>query len=549
MSDRDTIKALSARRVRMDQTYHDWEDHFRELRKYIEPTIGRFELDERRDSSSINKAIIDPTARLALRTLSSGLMAGMTSPSRPWFRIGVANSDTRDDPEVKEWAHVVEKRMYEVLRGSNAYRMLERCYNSLGMYGTFGGMVVPDFEDVIHCHSFPMGRFRLASGEKGKVGYLHRDCRMTVANVIKKFGMEKVSNKVFRAYKANRMHDIITIQHAAEVRMDRDAQSPLAKNKPFANYYWEKQADTLLEESGFGINPILAPRWLSVEDEPWSVSSPGMMALGDSMQLQVQHRDKAIAIKKSYDPPLQGGSGVPEFVRLVPGGVTATGVNDLNAQGLRPIYEVRPDISGLREDIYETQRRIKSAFFEDLFLMTSQSDRRQVTATEIAERHEEKLLILGPVLESMDHDLLQPLIQATFHYMQQAEILPDPPESIVEQPIKVEYISALAQAQKAVGVAPMERVIGFAATLEQIKPGTVDAIDADQALRDFADQVGPPPAMLHTQDEVDETRAARAEQEEQAAMMEQVPQMAQAAKLISEASARGEQGIQRGSPL
>ena len=253
-----------------------------------------------------------------------------------------------------------------------------------------------------------------------------------------------------------------------------------------------------------------------------------------------------MAIQKSYNPPLQGSSGITsQHFRNVPGGVSTVTTNDLRMGGLRPVYEVRPDITGLREDIMQTQDRVNQAFFVDLFMMTALSDRRQVTAREIAERHEEKLLVLGPVLESLDHDLLQPLIQATFHHMQEGGIIPEPPEELVGKPIKVEYISALAQAQRAVGVAPIERVVGFAATLEQIKPGTLDNYNADEALRDFSQQIGAPPTHLVDPNQVAKAREARAQQQAQDQMMEQAQPMASAAKLISEASARGEAGIQR----
>lgn len=455
-----------------------------------------------------------------------------------------------DDPDVQKWAKVVEGRMYEVLRGSNAYRMLERCYDNLGLYGTFGAMIVADFENIIHCHSFPMGRYRIAVGDKGRVEYLHRDIPMTRANVVEMFGRENCSPELLRSFDANRLHEKVTICHAVEKRVDRDPMSPLSTDKPYASFYWEKGKQSFLQVSGFGINPLLVPRWHSVEDEPFSVTCPAMEALGDAVQLQGQHRDKAIAIKKSYDPPLVSGANSSAVMyRNVPGGITTTQTSDLRTGGLRSIYDVQTRIDHLMMDISDTQGRIKSAFFTDLFLMTSGSDRRQVTAREIAERHEEKLLVLGPVLEALDHDLLQPLIQATFFHMQEADALPPAPESIGGRPIKVEYISALAQAQKAVGVAPMERTIGFAASLEQMIPGTMDNIDGDIALREFSKQVGGNPTMMADPDDVAAKRKARAEQAQQAEMMQNAQPLAQAASLVSEMSERGAEGIQRGAPL
>ena len=532
----------------MDTEYSHWESHFRELRSNIAPSQGRFDVGENPNQSSLNKQIIDGTAATALRTLKSGMMAGMTPYSRQWFRLKVGDDDNMEDPEVQAWAYTVQQRMYEVLRASNAYRMLNTCYGDVGLYGTFGGMVAPNFNNVIHCHAFPMGSFRIASGSDGVIEYMHRDTKMTVAQMVQKFGYKNVSPQIQRLYDKDQWHDWIDITHAVEPRDMARKDSPMAIDKPFASYYWEDGGDKLLDHGGFGVNCILAPRWEIVEYEAWSVTSPGMMALGDAMQLQQQQRDKAIAIKKMYDPPLQGSSNNVRY-RNIPGGVSVVNVNDLQKGGLRSIYDVRIDVNALREDIAETQQRIKDAMFTPLFLATIESDRRQVTAREIAERHEEKLLALGPVLESLDHSLLSPLIESTYYHMQEAGLIPPAPDSIVERPVAIEYISTLAQAQKAVGIAPIERTFGFAASLEQVKPGTMDAFDADEALREFSEQIGAPPNVMRTEEQVAEIRQGRAQAAQQQQIMENAQPMANAAKLISEASARGDAGLNQGAAL
>lgn len=545
-SPKEMIKALNQRRAGMDAEYSQWEPHFREVRDAIQPTRGRFSLGEDRRKSTINKKIIDATGRKALRTLRAGLMSGMTSPSRPWFRLGLYDDSAMEVPAVKQYLHVAQTRMYQVLRGSNIYRTLDACYGDIGLYGTFGGLIVGDFENVIHSHAFPMGLYRLAENEDGVTDTLHYDCRKTVRQVVEQFGLENVSSRVRTAWNNNRFSDWVDIRHAIEPRLERDPTSPLSKDKPWASYYWEKdQTDKFLAVSGFTHGPILGPRWEQVAGETYSVSSPGMDALGDALQLQVQQREKALSIQLMNRPEMIAPAGFRKRqMRGIPGGVTTLDTSDLQKGGMRPAHEVRPDIGALIMDINETRQRIKEAFFEDLFLLTVMSDRREVTAREIAERHEEKLIVLGPVLEALDHGLLQPVIEATFNYMQDAGIMPPAPQEIAQMPVKVEYVSLLAQAQKAVGVATIERTIGFAGSLAQIKPEVLDLIDGDEALREFADQVGPPPKTLRTREDVQAMREQRAQQEQAAAMAQAVEPMANAAKLISEANVRGEEALQ-----
>tara|TARA_R110000850_G_scaffold23358_1_gene69076 strand:- start:12076 stop:13677 length:1602 start_codon:yes stop_codon:yes gene_type:complete len=531
----------------MDAEYQQWEPHFRELRDAIQPSKGRFSLGEDRSSSTLNKRIIDGSGRQALRTLKAGLMAGMTSPSRPWFKLGLHDDANKDDPDVKAYLHEVQKRMYTVLRGSNIYQTLETCYGDLGLYGTFCGLIVGDFDSVIHSHSFPTGLHRIAENEKGVVDVVHWDIRMTVGQVVSKFGIDKVSSGVANRYLSNDLHSPVDVCAAVEVRRERDPMSPMATDKPLGAFYWETaRKDDLLMVGGHGTNGILAPRWERIEGEAWSVSSPGMDALGDCVQLQAQHRDKAMAVQRAYNPPMQAPAGFKSRYRNVPGGITSISTSDIQKGGMRPVHESRPDVQHLMMDIQETQRRIGEAFYSDLFRMASGQGIdgvKGVTATAIAEMHEEKLIALGPVLESLDHGLLTPIIEATFFYMQEAEILPPAPDILNGQPVKVEFISLLAQAQKAVGLASIERTIGFIGSLAAIRPDALDKLDVDTTIDEFSDQVGPPPGIILTTKQAGEIREARAKQQQQQQLMENAQPMAQAASLISEATERGVDGL------
>lgn len=546
----ELLKDLKRRRKSMDDEYNHWEPLFRDLRDNIMPTRGRFSLGDKSSSqSALNKRIVDSEARKGLRTLKSGLMAGMTSPSRPWFKLGLHNEAERGDPDVKAWLHEVQRRMYIVLRNSTIYRTLNHCYGDLGLYGTFGGLITGSFENVIRTNAFPMGQYRIAENDESMVDTLHWDLRMTVKQLVDRFGLENVSRPVRNRYQNNDLHGNIDVCAAVEVRMQRDPMSPLPHNMPIAMYYYEKASNEgrFLHIGGLGTNGVLGPRWESVEGEPWSVTSPAMDAIGDSVQLQQQHKDKAMAIQMHYKPPMQSPNGTKRL-RAVPGANNTVATMDISKGGARPLYEVKPDVQWLVADINETRQRVRESFFVDLFRMTSQfgvEGVKNVTATAIAEMHEEKLIALGPVLESLNFGLLTPVVEATFHYMQEADIVPIPPESIQGSPIKVEFVSLLAQAQKAVGLAAIERTIGFVGTLAQTHPQALDKLDADAAIDEFADQVGPPPGIIRATKDAGAIREQRAQAEAQAQALEQVQPLAQSAKLLSEASERGVQGLEQ----
>ncbi len=161
--------------------------------------------------------------------------------------------------------------------------------------------------------------------------------------------------------------------------------------------------------------------------------------------------------------------------------------------------------------------------YSDLFLMISQAVSTNMTATEVAERHEEKLLMLGPVLERLHNELLDPLIEITFERLLQAGALPPPPEELIGVNLDVEFVSILAQAQRAIGANSTDRFVGNLGAMAQIKPEVLDKFDADRWVDNYADQIGVDPELIVGKEEVALVRKARADQQaaQQAAVQAQ----------------------------
>ena len=237
--------------------------------------------------------------------------------------------------------------------------------------------------------------------------------------------------------------------------------------------------------------------------------SPGMDALADIKALQVEQKRKAQAIEKMVNPPMVADVSLKnQPATLLPGGVTylpgsAAGV------GFRPVYEINPPLPGLVQDIQEVQRRIQQAFYADLWLMISQLDDVR-TATEINERKEEKLLMLGPVLERLHSELLNPALKRTFGIMQRNNLLPPAPEVLGNNSVQIEYISMLAQVQKAVATTGIERLVSFVGNVAAAQPEALDNIDFDEVVTEYADMLGISPRMIASQEKIMAIRQARA---------------------------------------
>jgi hypothetical protein len=129
-----------------------WEGDWLDLIDYLAPYSGRFTPSEANQGSKSQRAKkqLHTAARRALKTLAAGLMGGMTSPARPWFRLTIPNLGLREDHEVKTWLQQVTDLMREIFARSNTYRALHQAYMELGAFGTAVSVLMSDFDNVIH---------------------------------------------------------------------------------------------------------------------------------------------------------------------------------------------------------------------------------------------------------------------------------------------------------------------------------------------------------------------------------------------------------------
>ena len=514
-----------------------WEATWQGLADFIEPT--RLRLQSRNEGPISRAKIIDSTGTFALKTLASGMHSGITSPARPWFRLTTFDPDLKDYGPVKNWLAQVERRLREVFQKSNVYPSFHTGYGDLGQFGQSCGILVEDSSQVIRMQQLLHGRFWIARDENGRATTLYREFKWSVQRIVSRFGYDACSKAVKDQFDRGSYDKTFDICHAIEPRLSRNAQMIDKKNKPFLSNYWESNHandDRLLEESGFDENPIIAPGWEIAGEDHYALS-PGQIALGDVKMLQVEQTRKLEGIDKMVRPPMTGPTSMRNNpASLLPGSVTY--VDDPTGKGYRPAMEVNLRLGELMQDIRETQDRVRTAFYADLFLMISNMEGIQPRNTmEIAERKEEKLLALGPVLENIYGGQLGPAIDRTFNIMDRRDELPPAPPELEGRELQIEYVSILAQAQKAVATGSIERTAAFIGNLAAVKPEVLDKFDADEAVDQYADMVGSPPSIIVADDKVQAARQARAERQQAAQSAEMAAQVAPAAKAGAEAAA------------
>lgn len=504
-----------------------WWAHWQEIANYLLPRNGRFFVQDRNRGERRHNSIYDNTGTRALKVLGAGLMAGATSPARPWFRLSTADPDLNKFHAVRLWLDDVTKRMLMVFARSNTYRTLALMYEELGAFGTTSSILLPDYERVIHHYPVTIGEFAIATDYKGKVNTFYREFDKTVGEIVQEFGYENCSTSTQNLWDRGSLDQWVTLVHAIEPReaRERDTKKMDAKNMPWKSCYFELggNENKYLRESGFKDFPVLVPRW-SVAGGDIYGNSPGMEALGDIKQLQHEQLRKAQGIDYQTKPPLQVPTSMKNRdVETLPGGISY--VDSVSPQGgIRTAFEVNLNLQHLLADIQDVRERIRSAFHADLFLMLANAVDTRMTATEVAMRSEEKLVQLGPVLERVHNEMLDPMIEITFLRMMEAGALPPPPEELQGMELNVEFVSMLAQAQKAIGTNSVDRLVSNLGVVAQMKPEVLDKFDADEWVDAYSDMLGVDPNIIVAGKDVAllrEKRNAAMAAKEQAAMLQQ----------------------------
>lgn len=524
-------KLLQARKAQLFDERSSWMAHWEEIAKHLLPRSGRFLTDDRNRGDKRHNSILDNSATAALNTLAAGLMAGMTSPARPWFRLTTSDPELDESAGVKQWLADATRVMEMVFHKSNTYRALHAHYRGLGAFGTVAGMVLPDFKGVIHHYPMPVGEFALATDHRGVVDTVYREYQVTVAQMMREFGADKVSPTVKGLFDRGSLGAWVTITQAIEPRGDRHAADVGPKAMPWRSTYFENGADEdkLLRDSGFREFRALCPRW-DVQSGDVYGESPGMCALGDIKQLQHEQLRKAQGIDYKTKPPLQVPTGLKhQLVDTLPGGISYVDAASPTG-GIRTAFETQIDLSHLLEDIQDVRQRIRTAFHADIFLMIANGSDTWKTATEIAERHEEKMLMMGPIIERLHNEILDPLIEITFAEMLRAGIVPPPPPELQGMELNVEFVSMLAQAQRAIATNSVDRYVANLGAVAQFKPDVLDKFDTDYWADAYGDMLGIDPKLIVPSAQVALVRQQRAQaqaQAQQTAMAEQQASIAQ----------------------
>jgi hypothetical protein len=546
-SNEELLQLCNRRLTALERSRLSWFYHMRELATYIQPRLGRFfETPNESDRGARkNYRIINSVATTAAMRFGAGMFAGTTNPARPWFRIGITGMEIADNGRIRLWLDALQKKMLQILAASNFYRSIATIFEEMGVMGTGVMLMYEHFENVVRYFPKAAGEYYLAVDGDLNVTTFAEKIVMTVGEMVDRFGRDHVSESASTLYGQGTLDEEFIIGHIVMPNADYIPGGFGVDGMKYVDISWEwgGNSNKLLERRGHSEQPFIAPRWHVTGNDAYG-RSPGMDGLGDVKSLQLMEKRKAQFVDKLGNPPMVADATLKNKpATTIPGGVTFIAGMKEGSAVFKPAYEVHPQgLPAMSAEIERVENRIKTVFYEDLFLMIANIDRANVTAAEIYERKEEKMLMLGPPLERIHDEGLSLVIKYLFSRMAKANILPgDIPEEIRGRAINIEFISILAQAQKAAATATVERLWALAGNISAVKPEVLDNLDADATIREYADMLGSPQKLLVDPKVVLSLRAERAKREQAMVAGQAGMGAAQSAKVLSETQVGGGQ--------
>jgi hypothetical protein len=518
MAKTELSKSLLKRFDRLKAQRQNWESHWQEVADYMMPrkadvTKSRSKGDKR------TELIFDSSPMQSLELLAASLHGMLTNPSTPWFSLRFKEDGMENEDEAKEWLESATESMYAAFNRSNFQQEIFELYHDLITFGTAAMFIEEDEEDIVKFSTRHINEIYISENDKGRIDTVFRKFKISARAALQKFGQDASDNIVTTARKDP--YEEIEIIHVVYPRTDFDPKKQDKTNMPFASVYIEAGTGNELSMSGFKEFPFVVPRYLKASHEIYG-RSPAMTALPDVKMLNEMSKTTIKAAQKQVDPPLlvpDDGFILP--VRTVPGGLnfyrsgTRDRIEPLNIGANNPL--------GLN---MEEQRRnsIRNAFYVNQLMMQQGP---QMTATEVIQRNEEKMRLLGPVLGRLQSELLKPLIDRVFAIMIRKNIFLPAPEFLAGKDIEIEYVSPLAKAQKSSELQSIMRGIEIMGSLANVAP-VFDYINFDKLVKHLLDIVGVPQKVLKPQAQVNSERQQKQQQQEQAIQMQQLQQIAQA---------------------
>lgn len=559
----DTVQVRiywEAMRGQLASERSSWDGQYSQLSAFFEPKNQRFNYQMVDQGQREDYNIVDETGTLTLRTCAAGMLSGMSPPTSAWFRYVTQNAEDMEDREVKAYLQRCEQIARDALLKSNFYGTILNSYREIALYGTTVFTIVEDEKTDFRCYPAPLGSYYLSGNRTLRPDFYMRIVNMTIRQVVNEFGWDNVSDAV-RTYfnspgaQKDMWWPLVHVIHRADYFGTTHIKPT---TKPWTSVYYElntysgtNSREGILRESGFEENPVIAGRW-NVVGENFYGFSPAMDVLGTNMALQTLQTRILQGIDKQVNPPMVADPAlISQSASVRPGDVTYVSMKD-GTPGFKPAYQVQFAMDHATAMVEDHRKRIRRGLYEDLFMLISQDSRSDVTAEEIRARLEEKMMVLGPVIHRSIEEILKPTLERVMPILHRRGKLPRKPPKLHGKEIKIEFISILAAAERALQINGIKEFFQIVGSEEAVAVGAGDqilnTIKMDKITRRIADLIQIPADCMNTPEEAAQLAAQKQQQQQAAANADNAQKLTQAAGNLANIPTGGDNALSRVAP-
>ena len=554
-----------------------WEPQIDNIIAYV--NHGRRFVQDRElwPGQQTGQEVFDDSAMLARNRLADGMVGNLCSRNMDWFlpvlpgklnyprSSGMRswNGQRLDSyPQVQKWLQDSREVLYSAFNRSNFYDKNTEFISDGATFGTASCVIEEDIKNSRSIFTIP--HFRevfIAENEFGMVDTVYRVYKMTLKQLVEKFGMEAMlkADLNFKKEYENNLYSERDVLHAIYPRKDFQPGRVDAKGKKWESVWvyrrggkilpsggatlkGDDDAVSLLQEGGYDSMPVVTWRWRKNSDEVYGrgPAHDAFIAIAKANQIG---RTNLITAQKAAEPPLVAYSDLRGAIQRGPNAITYLESNrgDLRTRMPQQLTTGVQNLPFTIEFEDKVGRIINEYFYVDVFMamsnLAANKDTSRMVIEQVQELAGEKAAILGTRVGNLQSEAFDPIIARMYQIEAAAGRIPTPPDILLSSahgPVEIEYLGPLAQAQnRQTKVRAIQSGLQMVAQIAAINPTSVDVVDYDKAVLEVFDAVSFPASCVRDEKQVTAIRQQRNQLASQERQQEAIPKLAKAASSLA----------------
>jgi len=488
----------------------NWESQWQDVADFVIPNKNNITKDQSKGNKR-TEDLYDSTAIRSLEKLAAGLFGYITPPGEYFFKMASSIPQLNDNEEVNWYFSTVTRIITDAIFKSNYALEIHEDFLDAGAFGTSNMYVEEGKDSPINFKCIPIHDYFIEEGADGMIDTVYRQFKFTVRQAVQEWGEDNLSQKlrtIWREGKATQVDKEFTFIHAVEPNSDFKPGKLDKTKKRFKSTYVEKDAKHIISEGGYDENPYIVSRFMKSTNEIYG-RSPSTNTLPEIKMLNQMRKTVIRSAEKQVDPPIfMPDDSVINRLKLDSGAINY--VRGANYENKPYPFESKGNINIGDVMVKDEREVIREAYYSDLWDLLA--DKKNMTATEVMERVDNKLILFAPIFARLTSEKLSPMISRIYGIMSRMGLMPEPPEILREYPdYDIKYVSKVAMAIKMLDIDSTAQTLMMVQPYAQIDPTIMDNFNFNEITRGIAVRKGMPIEFINTPEQIEEIQGERAQ--------------------------------------